>query len=201
MVRLDYLEVTLKEYTDAMLDVETLGVDPDCVVLSIGIVFFNLVDEDDYETLDDFNRSFYVALNTQDQIDNGRSVTFSTIKWWKEQNVQAQAVFKECEEVERRSLSNAAILGNINSQFGDCKDICLWGNGSGFDNPIFNSLLKTYGLDNPFRFWNDNDLRTLKRMAGAPKLDIVRGTYHNALEDAKYQVLAAQEYHRRVTQA
>jgi len=190
----------MTEYENAMIDVETLGTDPDCVVLSIGIVFFNLNDEDNYETLEEENRSIYVELNPQEQINFGRSITFTTLTWWQEQNIQARAVFKPCETMAKRKVENEPILqlmlGFLSSH--DCKNVCLWGNGSGFDNPIFNSLLKTYELNNPFRFWNDADLRTLKRLAGNPKLELVRGTYHNALDDAKYQVLAAQEYARTI---
>lgn len=190
----------MKDYSDAMIDVETLGTDPDCVVLSVGIVFFNINEEDNYETLDDPKRSVYFALNPQEQIDMGRSVTFQTIDWWQEQDVMARKVFKECLKLDKADADNSDILRRIMHTLGECKDICLWGNGSGFDNPIWNSLLKTYQIKNPFKFWNDNDLRTAKRIAGNPKLQITRGVYHNALDDAKYQVLALQEYLRRINE-
>lgn len=190
----------MTQYNDAMLDLETLGTDPDCVVLSLGIVFFNLNDEDNYETLDDTSRSFYITLDPQEQINMGRSVTFKTISWWHDQDAMAKSVFKSCFAIQEKGDGNYNMLKRLTYDLGNCKDVCLWGNGSGFDNPIFNSLLQAYEIANPFRFWNDNDFRTLKRLAGKPKLELVRGVYHNALDDAKYQVLAAQEYARIINE-
>ena len=183
------------DYYDAMLDLETLGTDPDAVILSAGLVLFNLEEEDDYDTLadSDAKRVWYSTFEPQDQIDLGSTVTFSTIKWWLEQHKLAQAVFHV-----KHPKPNETILEDLCEFLGDAQEITLWGNGSGFDIPIFRHMFKIYNIKFPFRHWNENDLRTMRRMAGKPELQIVRGVYHNALDDAQYQVLAAQEYNRIV---
>ena len=185
----------MTNYTDAMLDIETLGTGTDAVILSAGVVLFNLEEEDDYDTLDDENRSWYNRFNVQEQLDHGHSVTYDTIHWWMKQGVQAKQVFSE-----KVRFPNDYALTKLVSWLGNAQETVLWGNGSGFDIPIFRALFKTYGIDFPFRFWNENDFRTLRRLAGGKKFEIDRGTIHHALEDAKYQVLAAQEYYRRVNQ-
>lgn len=69
----------------------------------------------------------------------------------------------------------------------------MWGNGAAFDNPILRDAFENMGIGAPWHFGNDSCLRTLVRMGRMvgidPKKNLEReGTYHNALDDAKFQV-------------
>lgn len=177
---------------DVMCDLETLGTDNDAVILSIALVRFDIDDTDSYDTLQNDPADYLVLYpNVEWQIQQNRSITFSTLAWWMEQNNFAQAVFKK----ERKDASEVAqkivewVGGN---------DYRLWGNGSNFDNVILHSFFRSTGVKNPFRFWNARDLRTLKDIAGygRGRPNIVRGVEHDALDDAMYQILCAQHYMR-----
>jgi len=178
-------------YQEIIVDIETLGTGKDTVVLSIGMVNFNLNDEDNYDTLEEDGRVFYAVLDAQDQIDNyRRTVTFDTMKFWIEQDRNAQRMVFNAKQ-----FPVVDVLEAINRWVGKSEPN-LWGNGATFDNVILRSLFEDYGVPFFTPFWNDMDLRTLKYLSGNSKPKIPRGIAHNALEDAKYEVLCAQHYAR-----
>ena len=174
----------MREY---MIDLETINNTSSSAIISVGIVKFNLEDEDSYDTLDENGRSFYCVLDVQDQIDLGRTVGYDTLQWWMRQGKLAQAVFQE----EPTFSDNAHAIDSMNNFM--LEEGRLWGNGASFDNVIIREFYQTYGREFPIEFWNDMCFRTLKNSAPR-KVAIDRGVAHNALEDAKYQVLLAQAY-------
>lgn len=181
-------------YSEIIGDIETLDTKNSAVVVSIGLVKFNLDEDDNYDTLEDEERSFYAVLDLDEQINtHGRTASAGTVTFWIGQDKQAQHVFKEKREaVEVVLKAITKWVGRNNSN--------LWGNGNVFDNVILRSLYADYDLPFPFRYWEDLDLRTLKYLSGSPKLNIPKGVAHNALDDAKYEVLCAQEYFRGLRQ-
>jgi exodeoxyribonuclease VIII len=63
----------------------------------------------------------------------------------------------------------------------------VWGNGANFDNVILRNALDRYGYSALWKYSNDRCFRTMKNIL--PKIEATRaGTYHNALDDAIYQV-------------
>ena len=78
-------------------------------------------------------------------------------------------------------------------QFGEAKEISLWGNGAGFDNVILMNAYKACRLRPNFSHWNDLDVRTIVKMGRDilgidPKSTLTReGVHHSALDDAKFQ--------------
>lgn len=175
-------------YKEVIADVETLDTKPSSVVVSIGLVKFNLDEQDSFDTLDDPARSFYAVLDIDHQITHhARTLSGSTIKWWMTQDSQARALFRGA-PVSVPDALKAMIkwVGKTDSN--------LWGNGATFDNMILMSLFEDYGMAFPFRYWENLDLRTLKYLAGSPKVSIPKGVAHNALDDAKHEALCAQHY-------
>lgn len=183
-----------KAYPDVMVDLETLDTEvmDSPQVISIGAVRFRLDVMDDEETIADEGRLFYARLNLAEQEENGRSASDDTIDWWSKQSSEAREVFFEEEEDVLRALTRF-------------KDFCkgskyLWGNGNMFDNTIMRDLHDDYGMQYPVRFWEDLDMRTLKRTwnlicnaVSNKKLPTNEGVAHNALDDAKIQVLQCQK--------
>lgn len=179
-------------YTEIMVDIESLATTPRSLILSIGAVKFNLEDDDNYDTLDDTSRCFHMFLNTKEQEDLDREISTDTIAWWMRQSAQARTIFN------REQSSVASVLTAFNKF---CReDTCLWGNGDTFDNVIIRSLYNDVGSELVVPFWLDDNLRTLARRGGdrATRAGIPRGVEHDALEDAKYQVLCAQAYFKRL---
>jgi hypothetical protein len=68
-----------------VFDIESLGVESNSVVLSVGMVYFNPEEQPSYDDL--IKNSLFIKLNAKDQIDRlGRTVTKSTLEWWAQQH-------------------------------------------------------------------------------------------------------------------
>lgn len=159
-----------------MIDIETLGIDPKAPVLSLGAVYFDK---------NGMYSEFYVNIDVHHQIDSGlRKFDASTIKWWMGQEGAAKKVFREKAVPVKQALEVFCnfIVGN-----GGVKGTKPWGNGSNFDITILESLFKDYGIKTPWNFRNIRDLRTFKEYVYDGSQTERVGTYHNALDDAKFQ--------------
>lgn len=157
------------------IDLETLGTNPDCMIVSIGACEFDL------ET-GEIGRSLYIPVDLDGQED--RSFSPSTLKWWMAQSTIAREVFNE---EEARPLNVALYLLEQWSQNWDKKQV--WGNGATFDISI---LENAYQFQQPWKFWNVRDMRTLVDVATTTsgfnkKLVDRMGVHHNALDDAIFQ--------------
>jgi hypothetical protein len=140
----------------------------------------------------DDERSFYDRLDTDQQSDKGRSVSDSTLKWWNDQSDEARKVFEETPEDVKLALKRFVKF---------CKGgRRIWGNGNMFDNAIVRSLCKDFDVEYPVGYWNDLDVRTLTRLwnlltnmvSKGKRPQINLGAEHNALDDARRQVIQCQ---------
>jgi len=172
-------------YNDVMVDLETLGQTPGCVILSIGAVAFN-------PRLTELGPELYSVINTKSCQASGLTEDESTKAWWNVQAPEARAVIEEAEKSEVM-LEHALIdLRTYLDQFGlSC--VRVWGNGSDFDNAILACAYRAAGLEFPWKFWNNRCYRTLKELKRSRSPNKRHGTYHNALDDAKTQALHAVE--------
>ena len=174
----------MKIYTEAMVDIETLDTSASSIVLSIGIVLFNLDGKDTYKTLSAKDRTHYSLLNIDEQVQKGRTSSTGTTVWHLGQ-----------EHSHDMSDSKEALTGTLWDISRFVGQLKLWGNGSSFDNAILRDLFQQF--DVPFdMFYNDRDLRTLKALSSGVTTNIENKQAHNALADAKYQVLCAQRYYK-----
>lgn len=165
---------------DIMIDLETLSTETDCVVLSIGAIFFDI-------EKDKLGAEFYSTLSIQDQLDRGRKISDSTLRWWLSQDLN---VFKEA--LAPNKVSNEDVLFGFDKFLRDncsaIKKLNVWGNGSSFDISILESLFKCYGRVVPWSYNGVMDLRTFKRFVGNNrKIEVPKDVKHNALADAEYQ--------------
>jgi hypothetical protein len=162
-----------------MIDIETLGTSSNCVVASIGAkVMFQ---EDGEE--------FYKKLDWSQQSKRGRVIEPSTVRWWLQQNADAQA---EMVEVGEDVTTTLEALADFCGRDGHC---FLWANGSVFDIGILRSLFADFGVGFPTTYDKELDFRTLRRVLEMvqPSYDIkwAKGeTAHSALGDAKSQAHA-----------
>jgi hypothetical protein len=68
-----------------MFDVETLGVESNCVVLSAAMVHFDPEKRPTYQDL--LDNACFVKFDVKQQLTAGRSASKSTLGWWKDQPV------------------------------------------------------------------------------------------------------------------
>jgi hypothetical protein len=164
-----------------MVDLETLGVVPGCVILSIGAVFF---DESE------LGERFYKVVNTQNCIEAGLHIDPDTVKWWDKQSIEANKVRTDA-MLDNVSLNQ--VLTEFNTFLSQATGVKVWGNGADFDNAILAAAYKAAGVKQGWIPYNGRCYRTIKNTApNVPKI-VRTGTYHNALDDAISQALHLRE--------
>lgn len=169
-----------------MIDLETLGTVPGCVILSLGAVVF----EPETHTL---GEEFYAVLNTESCEAKYLRVEEGTVKWWAGQSPEARAVL-DAAATGGALLSDALNLFNSwLAGVGPAKNLRLYGNGADFDNPILNVAYDAGGVKPYFPAYSGRCYRTLKSLDEllgwdykAAKIER-HGVHHNALDDAKAQ--------------
>ena len=165
-----------------VLDLETLGTEPGCPIISIGACSFDLDAPADW-------RFFYKKLHLEYQPTDKISV--DTLKWWMEQGRAAQAAaWIESEDAETiyASLQIFSIwIDNLKKEAG--KDgISIWGNSSSFDNEVLRAAYKYVGIEAPWNFREDRDFRTLRELykEKVPEPTFI-GLRHHAKDDAIHE--------------
>ena len=149
------------QFKDIMIDLETLGKNEDCVILSIGAACFDIINKKIGPTI-------YMPLKIEEQMDN-RKIDASTLKWWFSQSDAAKKVFNEkgYQLPEALDQLRAWIKDNAN-----LKNVHVWGNGSTFDISILEHAFRQNKITPPWQYWHVMDLRTFRRfVAGGDKVD------------------------------
>jgi hypothetical protein len=170
---------------DIMLDIETLGTRPGCVILTLGAVKFNPF------SLDAPGPGLYVRPDVDEQIAKGREVQEDTMLWWMQQaeDVREEALGEDgritVEEMYRQL--NRFLVGSNN----------IWCQGPAFDMVIIENLYRQYGWPTPWQFWQIRDSRTLFGVHGDPRVKGKVGL-HNALEDCVSQATAVQQVYNKL---
>lgn len=163
---------------DVMLDIETLGNGPGCVILAIGAVYFD-------PKRGNLGNTFYSAISIHDSMGWDFRIDVDTLNWWvKEQGEAFLNVFTETVSAPKI----ATVLEEFDyylQEYGPKSEVRVWGNGADFDNAIVQYAYRRLDLRVPWKYTNNRCYRTLARMMGRPE----KKAAHNALEDAKAQAL------------
>lgn len=171
--------------TDVMLDLETLGTQPGCVILTLGAVKFNPY------TLEEPGPGLYLRIDADEQIERGREVQDDTLEWWLR---QAEDVREEALGPEDR-VSVETMYKQLNKFLVGVDNI--WCQGPVFDIAILENLYRQYKWPTPWQFWQISDSRTLFKAHGDPRVKGKVGL-HNALEDCVSQATAVQQVYNRL---
>ena len=157
-----------------MLDLETLGTTPGCIVASIGACVFDP---------SGVGAAFYTAVDIC--ASPGLVADPGTVRWWMGQSEEARMVFKD---PERKPLDLA--LAAFAEWVRDVNGTFVWCHGASFDAPLLEAAYKVRNMRPPWEFYDVRDTRTLYHVSGVYP---VRGasTHHNALSDAQAQAEAA----------
>lgn len=160
---------------DIMIDIETLGVKPGCMILSIGAT--NGKDD------------FHVRLNLDDQFDYGLIIEPRTVLWWLDQSKEAQeSLTKE------QGYPIVEAFQHLARSF-DWENNRVWCNGASFDFPILKEAHAKVGMTLPWPYYNEMDFRTIKNLVPKDVFNDLRAKpliAHDGLEDARAQWLTLQ---------
>jgi exodeoxyribonuclease VIII len=169
---------------DIMVDLETMDNVPSANIVSIGAVQCNLI-------TGELGEEYYRVVDLEGQKG---TINSKTLYWWMGQSDAA----REALVVDGKLFVNdmcktfSKWLLSIDPSGEKLK---LWGNGASFDNAIIRQTYRYYGYELPIKFWNDRDMRTIvgfypKQLQEKWRRTTLRkGTHHNALDDAKQQVV------------
>jgi hypothetical protein len=158
--------------TQVMLDLETMSTASNACICSIGAVKFN--------TKDGILDEFYITVDAKDCKKQGLHFSQDTLNWWSKQNPAALKMLVK----DTKPLKEA--LTAYSKWFGT-KKMNQWGNGSAFDNVILRNAYAAVELKEPWTYRGELCYRTLIALFPESSPPEREGTYHNALDDAKYQ--------------
>jgi hypothetical protein len=164
-----------------MMDLETYGLTPGCVVRSVGATTFTL--EGDHEP-----KTFYANISATSCLFARLHIEQGTHEWWAGQSAEAQESLKRDQRPLRDVVKdfNAWVVSGCGLREATVR---VWSQGSNFDVVLWEAAARAVGVAVPWRFYNCRDTRTLYELAGFDPWSIKRaGTYHNALDDARHQV-------------
>lgn len=156
-----------------MVDIETLGTEPGCAILSLGAVEFDT---------DGLGLQFHENINLTSCEAAGLRIDADTVEWWATQdNVQdVLAGGGDLEDVLAEFVRVAAEVDEV------------WANSPSFDLAILKTAGQAVGVEMPWEFYQERDFRTLKNLPGAVELER-EGVRHDALDDAVHQARRASE--------
>lgn len=161
-----------------MVDLETLAVSPDALVLSLGAVHFDPYSDEIMDTL-------YFKIDIDDQDRLGREVDPNTVEWWSRQDPK---IMEEAFSIDNRVPLTEAIDRFHKFAWG-CT--AFWSHGSSFDLVILENIYRKLGKAVPWHYWALRDTRTLFDLGFDPDLD--KGMKHDPLADAIRQAKGVQK--------
>ncbi|EEZ5175339.1 exonuclease [Escherichia coli] len=170
---------TSRVWYHLMIDLETMGKNPDAPIISIGAIFFN-------PQTGDMGPEFSKTIDLETA---GGVIDRGTIKWWLKQSREAQSAIMTDEiPLDDALLQLREFIDENSGEF----FVQVWGNGANFDNTILRRSYERQGIPCPWRYYNDRDVRTIVELGKAIDFDArtaipFKGERHNALDDARYQ--------------
>ena len=163
----------------AMLDLETMGVCPSSIILSVGVVIF----DDFYKIID---KKMWV-LDKKEQLQLKRTYNENTLTFWKNQPKEAKEQFntKEIYSVNRFKEDFYIYIKKFNID-------SVWTSAPVLDVGCLHTL---YG-DGDYLPWKYNQVRCLRTirdyMKEFPKRD-GDNIHHDCLDDCEYQILCLRQ--------
>jgi len=165
-----------------MIDIETIGIEHDSVVLSLGAVQFDPFSEN-------IGKSIYIKPSVDEQFEIGRTYNDDTLEWWSKQD---KAVLDEAfDEIDRVTLH--LFVKQFRSIVANCKRV--WAKGPTFDTIILENLFKSIGEPAPWTYSKIRDARTLYDFADSVPSNT---SAHDPVADCVIQILVVQQVYKKL---
>ena len=161
-----------------MFDLETLGTNKSTApIVSLGAVKF----KHDGTILEEF----CVNIDPVDLVKNyGKKIEKDTLDWWEKQSKEARMSW-------RKNPKSLVIATEMFYDWYGSKSLETWCHGASFDYPILAAHFECLGKKLPWKYWHENDNRTIQNIFGVSNRDLRKNstdTYHDAVADCKAQV-------------
>lgn len=174
----------MDNFTDVMLDLETLDTRSTAAVLAIGVAPFNL----QTGVVGSAATSLYLGIKLESALKTG-TVSASTLRWWMKQDLDARnAAFGGSHTIQEALQLLAQYFGTFNCGTFNCGSLRVWANGPAFDIAILDRLHDKCVYPVPWEFYNVRDYRTIIDLAQRQGYPTPKTTVaHHALADAQKQ--------------
>lgn len=154
----------------AVMDIESLGLDSDSVILSLAILITEINKERYYleDIRDDF---FFVKFAVSDQVKNyNRTIDKSTVDWWSRQSVESRKMsFIPDENIDKPVIEGIQLYNEFINKKCNPKQTLIFTRGS-FDGFCLDHLHKQSNYPISFPYNSYRDVRTyIECMAESPK--------------------------------
>lgn len=179
--RLKELTMYKRNLNSVMIDIETLGRSPYCIILSIAAVEFCL-------HTGKLGRKFYNRIDLADSLACGFKPDASTIQWWMMQDEKAR---KEVFTPDKTFGVHESLSEFSKFMKGLKKDVLVWANSPSFDcNHVAEAIRLVLGeVDPPWSYKNVRDYRTIVSMyPEVYKRKDKNLEAHHAVADCIYQI-------------
>src|ERR1017187_2636179 len=182
------------------VDIETLGIESNSVVLSVAIIYFDL-EKDAFVTFEELiQRSLTVKISVMPQVagPKGRQIDKSTVDWWGKQSPEARKTSFETSSTDLMPQDAIVLLRDYIETYSNDEDI-FWARG-GFDQMILDSFCRSFKQPVLTKYWQWRDFRTaIDLLAGnkaidktaqatIPGFDVSKVTKHIPAHDAAYDL-------------
>ena len=170
---------------NAMIDLETLAVDSDAVVLTLGAVKFAPFTDEIVDKL-------HLKLDVNSQIEKGRITCEDTLAWWGRQDKKVrETAFSEHDRIDVDKALDVLLEWSMNTSR-------VWCQGPSFDFPILASLFIQYEKKHPWEFWHQRDSRTVTSLIPENIKEKINFSAHNAVEDCVAQAKCVQYVYKKL---
>jgi DNA polymerase III epsilon subunit-like protein len=159
------------------IDLETASTRANAAIASIGAVRFDPRGNWLGDTL-------HIHVSLRNCQHHGLAIDADTFIWWLMQGEDARVALFAGQTDAAPLITALEALGDFIENTGEAPEI--WVNGASFDLPILASAYRAADLRQPWRYWQERDLRTIKALNQGARLER-QGTHHNALDDACHQ--------------
>lgn len=176
-----------KRYSHGMIDLETLSLKNDAVIIQVAFVPF------DIETGQHAKHVFCRQVDPADCERYGLRMSDETVAWWQNQDPAVkESVLQDQEPLD-------FVLDMLSSHIINytLPDARIWSHST-FDIPVLNTAYERVGREVPWHYKHTCDIRTLEWLAGNPEIEIQNKQAHNALSDCLAQIEYVHKLYMRI---
>ena len=166
--------MTGNDLDHVMVDIETLGLEPGCAILSIGAVQFGP---------GELGETFYRTIGLDSCQEAGLTIDAGTLDWWLGQDDDVRDVLVGGDPLDE-------VLAAYTAFHPDGAEI--WANAPSFDCSILEAAYAAVDMEEPWAFYDERCVRTLRSLSCAVDREMT-GNEHNALDDAIHQARIVSE--------
>ncbi|MCA9367021.1 3'-5' exoribonuclease [Candidatus Kaiserbacteria bacterium] len=184
-----------------VFDLETLDTRPTGVILSLGVVMFDITQTNTFEEL--VSQGMNIYLDQQQQKEAGRTVSQDTLNWWDQQGAAAQECLNNPHQLDCKKLHiyMNALYTALNFQ-PDRKNT-RWFSRGAFDANFIEDFCHTFGLTPPYKYWAWRDSRSYLDGAGIgtrnEKMAKPEGfIQHNSHHDSAFEAMMLQHWYKQL---